>query len=221
VSIPDQRKPEPLPRRGVLLAGAALPGAGKSTVFRALSKLTGWPCFVEPEEPDWPPAVHDQSISGTFTALTWFRSVRVPQLFRAAALRDAGEIVLVDSYYDKLMGHYIRKPEMRWLFDPRDPYFRLSAELAELDARILPDADVVIFFRMTRGLWKRLIHTRNRDRDRRRVFPHAFDFQDHLLESVKAHTRATGGKMLVFDPPFTSPDIAAQLLLTEILDLDH
>jgi len=45
--------------------------------------------------------------------LMWFRSIRVPMLIEAKKLSEEGEIVLIDTYYDKLLHYYIDKYCMR------------------------------------------------------------------------------------------------------------
>ncbi len=91
---------------GLLIAGVGLPGVGKTTLLRALAQKNGWHRLAEPEEAHWPLAARDHTHAGIFTALTWFRAMRVSNLFAADRLRQQGQIVLVDSYYDKLMTYY-------------------------------------------------------------------------------------------------------------------
>ena len=100
-------------RCGYLIAGVGLPASGKSTLLRALAEKNRWECYAEPEENEWASAVDGRHLSGIFTALTWFRSTRVPNLYAANLRRKAGEVVIVDSFYDKLMHHYRQTPVPR------------------------------------------------------------------------------------------------------------
>jgi hypothetical protein len=66
-------------------------------------------------------------------------------LFEAQKLSEEGEIVFIDTYYDKLLYYYIDKYCMRWLISPSDLYFEPMKKIAEIDNKVLPDADVIIF----------------------------------------------------------------------------
>src|SRR6185295_17024232 len=131
-------------KSGLLIAGVGLPASGKSTLLKGLADKNNWNCFVEPEEHEWATAVEGRGLSGVFTALTWFRAVRVPNLYAADALRQNGEISVIDSYYDKLMGYYFGKPQMDWLMEPTDPYHNLVALMSRIDTEYLPSADLII-----------------------------------------------------------------------------
>jgi len=45
--------------------------------------------------------------------LMWFRSIRVPMLLEAQKLSENDKIVLIDTYYDKLLYYYLNKYCMR------------------------------------------------------------------------------------------------------------
>ncbi len=68
---------------GALIAFFGLPGAGKSSIAAELSGLVGGTLLLEPEEDEWADAVLAREVSGYFTAVTWFRSIRVPQIHQA------------------------------------------------------------------------------------------------------------------------------------------
>jgi hypothetical protein len=78
--------------------------------------------------------------------LMWFRSIRVPMLLEAQRLNEEGEIVFIDTYYDKLLYYYIDKYCMLWLISPSDRYFSVMKQIAEIDKDVLPDADIAVFF---------------------------------------------------------------------------
>jgi len=147
-------------QEGVLLAFMGLPGSGKSTTAKALSELiVGSRVFLEPNERLWPPAVTGRHRYGYFTALTWFRSMRIPLLYLADDVRCSGGIAIVDSYYDKLIAGYLDDPDMRWLMPRDDFYYSIAKGMAELDWAELPDADCVIFLRVTVASWRQLLST--------------------------------------------------------------
>jgi len=189
-----------------MVAGVGLPGVGKSTIFKALGNQKNWKHLCEPEESDWPLAVKMQEASGAFTALTWFRAMRVPNLFIADSLRQQGQIVLVDSYYDKLMTHYIKEPNMEWLMHPNDPYFQLTNQMALADNINLPTADIMVFFEATFISWKKLIMSRKRQLDLERVFPDAFLFQNVLLKAAEVECKKGSTQLIVFENEYGSID---------------
>ena len=130
----------PMKDAGHFLALVGLPGSGKSSLAVAVAKLLGGAAFTEPE--DWPPAVSERQDVGAFPGLMWFRAMRVPMLYEAAAIRDSGGVAVLDSYYDKLCAHWLRRAEMAWLLPPTDPWADLAVAVAERDWQLLPRADV-------------------------------------------------------------------------------
>jgi thymidylate kinase len=147
--------------KGLFITAVGLPGSGKSSAIKELAGLIDGSCFCEPEEKHWADAATLKHLSGNFTMITWFRSMRVPQLYRASLLRSSGEIALTDRYYDKLLAYYIDKPGMEWLISPSDPYFDAMVAIAKKDWEQLPTADVIIFFEVSYDLWKDLLIKRN------------------------------------------------------------
>lgn len=117
--------------KGMLIVAVGLPCSGKSSVIRCAAKFCGSVCFVEPEESEWPDAVHQRDRFGYATAITWFRSVRVTSLYKADDLRKNGHTVFVDSYYDKLVSKYLGRRGMEWLIPPADPYYPVIQQIAE------------------------------------------------------------------------------------------
>jgi len=199
-------------KRGLLIAGVGLPGIGKSTLLQALAHRKGWQRFAEPEEAVWPTSARDHSLSGVFTALTWFRAMRVANLYAADRLRQQGQIALIDCYYDKLMTHYIEASQMEWLIERSDPYFDLVKHMAFVDNHWLPTADIVILFTATFASWEQCILSRKRQLDVERVFPGAFPFQDHLLRAAQLEIESSGSRLLLFENQFGSIEQAVERL---------
>ena len=202
--------------RGLVIAGVGVPGVGKSTLLAALAQRHGWQRFAEPEEARWPQAARDHSLAGVFTALTWFRAMRVMNLYAAAQAREAGQIAMIDSYYDKLMTYYIKEPQMDWLVSPDDPYYELLFQMALTDHFYLPTADVIILFTATFEDWERCILSRQRQLDIERVFPHAFPFQDHLRRAVRQESAWNGSRVVVFENRFGSIVRAVEDLAVQV-----
>lgn len=199
-------------KRGLLIAGVGLPGIGKSTILKELTHKQQWQRFAEPEEAIWPTAARDHTSSGVFTALTWFRTMRVSNLYAADRLRREGHIALIDSYYDKLMTYYIEAPQMEWLIAPDDPYFDVLKQMARVDNHCLPTADIIVLFTATFASWEQCIMTRKRQLDVERVFPHAFPFQDHLIWAVQQESKRSGSRVLMFENQFGSIEHSVEKL---------
>lgn len=131
---------------------AGIPGAGKSSTTHELSKIIKAKAFIEPEESLWSEIVKNREIYGLFTGITWFRGVRVKQLFDAEKINKKNENVLLDTYYDKLIYLYLGKPGLNWLISPTDPYFKATEEMA--------NADVVIGLKISEDVWESFIENR-------------------------------------------------------------
>ena len=195
-----------------------LPGSGKTSTARELAKLLGASVYLEPEEKNWPQAVLERHRVGTFTALTWFRSMRVPLLMTAAAERNAGKLAVVDSYYDKLISGYIDHPAMRWLISPDDPYFDVAKQMAILDRKLLPEVDILIFLQVTEAQWKRLLSTRNRGMDQEAEFLRSFPSQSQFLSATKSYAVASGAQVVIHEQEFGSARSTAAALCKQMQD---
>lgn len=169
--------------KGLIICAMGIPGSGKTAIFKELSHIIeSSVIFCEPEENDlmtpWPKAVSQRNQYGYFGSLTWFRSMRVPLLFDAELSASKGYITLVDFYYDKLLTKYLGKEGLDWFFPRGDAYYSVAQQMAQLDYQYLPSADIVIFFKIKKGLWKRFCDTRGRNMDRE----HSFEEQCFLLQ---------------------------------------
>jgi hypothetical protein len=193
---------------GKLIVGHGVPGAGKSTVMRRLGELI--------DAPTWCEAVAQREQCGPFTALMWLRSVRVPQLYDAAKVRDGGGVAIVDSYYDKLHHHVLGHPRMQWLFEERDPYFEAAREVARLDWERLPLADVIVLFELDEPTWNRFITERHRDLDAAMHSQLGFDAQDLILGAAVELAETQGTSVHRFHQRHDGVDEAAHRLRDEL-----
>src|SRR5262249_34852164 len=115
---------------GQFVAFMGLPGCGKTTIASRLAGLIACAAlFWHPEELAWPTALSRRQEYGYLSAITCFRSMRVPHLFMAHAIRGEGGVAIVDSYYDKLLSRYITHDLMDWLIPKSDPYFDVAVSL--------------------------------------------------------------------------------------------
>ena len=206
---------------GVFIAGMGLPGSGKSSVLSAVADLltrNGKQATLhrEPEESEWPAAVTNRSVGGCITALTWFRSIRVPMLYQASSERDDGKIAILDSYYDKLIHLYIREPQFRWLIHPEDPYFSVYTEIARLDFENLPNADCVVTFSVDEDRWKELVKGRGRKLDRDSEILNYHDMQTQLFNATEIFCNQTGALHIHYENSHTTLAKAALGLVDEL-----
>lgn len=198
---------------GRFVAAVGLPGSGKSSVFAALAQTLNATLLREPEEDQWAAAVTCRETCGYVTALLWFRAVRVPLYFRAAAERDDGRVALLDSYYDKLCSRWLGAPGMEWLLDPSDPYFPHVSAIARLDYDLLPLADTLVVFKTNHATWERFVRTRGRKLDSDSDLLATYETQRYFTDAAAALHRETGIEVIEFEQDrFDSPAAAAERL---------
>lgn len=199
--------------KGKLIVAFGVPGSGKSSVFDALGQQIDAQIFHEPEEESWGKAVKERNLSGNFTAIMWFRSARVPQLYEAVRIKENGGVALADSYYDKLFYLYMNMDGLQWLFEASDPYYEEMRMVAKKDHDILPKADCLVFFRVDRETWRKFLASRHRELDQDPVFlQNCFNAQEPFLKIAKQYCHETGTRFVVFDQFYDSPENAAVLL---------
>lgn len=201
---------------GTFIAFVGLPGAGKSTVCQALADRMGGLALLEPE--DWPAVVTDPSSAGGFTALTWFRAMRVPLYYQAVRERQQGRAVVLDTYYDKICHHLLGADGMDWFLSPGDPYFDLYKEIAERDWELLPTADVIVSFQLQEDTWRHFLDRRGRSFDDDWGVSEGFHAQRHFAAAAQALSDAFAVPVIPFKQDISSPDDAAERLLIMLQD---
>lgn len=204
---------------GKLIGAFGMPGVGKSSVTLELGKLLNIPTFHEPEEASWPDAVMMRQISGQFTAIMWFRAMRVPMLYKARDLARSGQTSMVDSYYDKLFSLFFDKPGMQWLVDDRDPYWAELKVIADKDLELLPDLDVLIYFEVDVVTWTTFLKLRNRNLDHEELFKKSFDTQQYFRAAAEDYCASTGCQFLLARQYLSSPHEVAASILPDLQEL--
>ena len=182
----------------MLIVFVGIPGSGKSSIVKELAALLNVKYFAEPEEEKWADAAKDWKTYGSFSMLMWFRSIRVPMLVEAQRLSEEGEVVFIDTYYDKLLHYYIDKYCMRWLISPSDRYFSVMKQIAEIDKDVLPDADIAVFFEVDKANWLSFLKNRNRSTDNDEEFLKNFETQKFLLEATQKLCEEKGIELITF-----------------------
>lgn len=200
--------------QGVFLSAVGLPCTGKSSVMRALGEITGYQTFNEPEEQEWPLAIRNSSEVGMFTTLMCFRSIRVPLLIEAQKAQHAGEGVIVDSYYDKLMYYYLDQPGMEWLINPKDPYFKVLKDVAYIDSFELPNVTCLVIFEVEYEDWLQLLKKRNRQfMDQDETFlRNGFATQQHFIDAAHKIAELHDIKLVKFKQEVSDPKTQADKL---------
>ena len=161
-----------------------LPGAGKSTLARALAELLQADALLEPDETEWPEFVVHRHVNGAFTSLSWFRSQRVPHYYAATDSVAAGRTAILDSYYDKWCVGWLGRPGLEWLIDPDDQYMPVAMQMASIDHKQLPAADVVIMLEIDEQQWLEQLAARGRVIDGHDPFLRSHGSQAHLIETA-------------------------------------
>ncbi len=176
--------------------------------------MDGCETLLEPEEGSWAEAANQKA--GFLTALTWFRSQRVPKLYKAEKLRLAGQRVYVDSVYDSLCSYWLGKKGMEWLIPPNDDYFSVAMDLARLDKTCLPKPDVLIIFEIEEHDWKDLLHKRGRVLDGARSFLDTHYTQQYYVDAGLAYAAEFLIKVVRFKQQMSTPLEAATKLKRQL-----
>lgn len=211
-------------KNGLFIAAMGIPGCGKSAVFEALGKLYGncSKVYLEPEEScevtPWPEAVVNRDVFGYFGSITWFRSMRVPQLFHAVEDSNNGKIVFVDSYFDKLLFKYLECDGIEWFLPQDDVYYDLIYRMAKLDYENLPNADIVICFNISQDVWNTFLKRRNRNMDNELKFRNqCFSLQEPIINACKQYEFEYKKKVIFIEQEESSPVTMAKRI-KEILE---
>jgi adenylate kinase family enzyme len=189
----------------MFIALLGLPGAGKSTLARALTELLGGVALLEPEEKEWPEFVRRPHPNGDFTRLSWFRSQRVPLYYEAQALSSHNKTAIMDSYYDKWCEGWLGKSGFAWLISPSDPYMPLATAMARLDRHLLPAADAVVLLEIDHELWLEQLEARGRAIDRDSAFVDSHHGQSHIIEAAVERSEEDGTVLLCHQRTRLSP----------------
>jgi len=204
---------------GKMIAAMGIPGCGKSSVVRNLAVLYGdiVTAYYEPEENDacnpWPEAVHKRNYFGYFGSITWFRSMRIPGLFKAKNDAENGKIAFVDSYFDKLLVNYIGSDSLEWFLPKKDAYYSVVKQMAELDYKKLPNADIVLFFDINEDVWKTFLGKRNRKQDNEEEYlAQCFKLRRPMLEACEKYAKDFDKRLIIFKQSNDGPEHAAHKL---------
>jgi deoxyadenosine/deoxycytidine kinase len=187
------------PKKGILIALIGIPGSGKSSLCKQLAQCLQAQYFLEPEEEQWPDCVKLRKLVGNYTMLSWFRSIRVTQLYQASQQRENGSHVIIDSYYDKLFYKYMHDKNLAWLIDKKDPYFSALKIAAKNDWHQLPIADILVCMNINLNIWKKFIFKRGRIFDKDPSFQRSYALQTALFKAAGELASITQTKTINFN----------------------
>lgn len=200
----------------MMIAFVGMPSSGKSSTARALGNIIQAKSFLEPEEDEWPDLIMNRDLYGKFTALSWFRSARVPNLFDADRVRSSGAIAIVDSYYDVLVRHYLGTPPFAWLIPEDDPYFEVAKRMVELDYWTLPRPDAIVMLKLDERTWLKFMEARGREFDRSASLDRHFEMQ-HLIEEACHRTAIDlSTRVYTINQNWSSAEATALLVKSEL-----
>lgn len=200
----------------LFIAGMGIPSCGKSSTLRLVAEKLGAKFFAEPEENSWPEAVLERDLSGCFSAITWFRSQRVPYYYKARFLADSGQLAIVDSYYDGLMKGLVGQAGMNWLIEKDDPYYSLVMDMAMKDWELLPKPDLMIFFELSYEDWKQMIEGRGRQLDQEQALLDSYPTQELFHRVGRDFCEQYHIKYLTYKQKFSTLEASASRLLSQL-----
>lgn len=174
----------------MLVVFCGLPSCGKSTLTVKVAEYCSSKYFLEPEEDFWPSWIREENLD-QFSALNWFRSARVPE-YKKASLISKRELVFIDSFYDVLIKYYINNPSFEWLISEDNPYYDIIKQTADLDAKLLPVPDLLVFLRVSKENWSILQKRRNRVYDETVNLIENYQMQDAIYKAAIAYCSDTG-----------------------------
>jgi hypothetical protein len=197
----------------VIIAMLGLPGAGKTTLAKALAALVGADLFLEPDESRWPAFVVHPHTKGAFTSLSWFRSQRVPLYWDAFESHADGRTAILDSYYDKWCVGWLGHPSFEWLIRPDDPYIEVAKHMAAVDAAELPAADAVVVLEIDEPQWRRQLALRSRRIDSDDLFLTSHPTQELFIQTALARAPGDGTVVVRHRRAAIDPATEAEQLL--------
>jgi deoxyadenosine/deoxycytidine kinase len=143
---------------GRIIAVVGGAGSGKSYLCDKLARHYGTRVFKEGEKQDLPSEVTDsfRTGKGLFNTIVWFRNKQVKEYSEALRLRDAGETVVMDTFWITYQLHI--NPYLKEGFERST-----ALDMADVDRKSLPWPDVVIYIRSDDDAMMSYMKRRDRD----------------------------------------------------------
>lgn len=173
-----------------IIAFIGIPGSGKSTTAQALAKLNAGISYFLDEKTESGEMFYGSGDAFEFSLRMWLRSLRVKQMYEAEKASKKGQFVCLDAYYDKLMRYYLGKKVFFWIMRPENIYFKQTKKIAQIDYKILPEADIIVALKITEEVWRTFLKERNRKRDSDETFlKEYFQSQKAILKAGQKYCK--------------------------------
>jgi deoxyadenosine/deoxycytidine kinase len=144
---------------GKVIAIVGAPGSGKSYLAKKLAEAYHCAALYEGESRDFPDRIKENFRTGRrlYENLVWFRNRQIEKYLEAMELKKSGNYVVLDTFWLTYLFHV--PPYTRDNFERT-----MMLKVAELDRRMLPWPDVVIYLNSTEETMKRYMEKRNKER---------------------------------------------------------
>lgn len=199
--------------KGFVVAFAGLSGSGKTTMAKTLEHLCSCCILTEPEESDWPEVITHSSEFGYFSMWMGFRQLWLPLQYKAHKLKKENRLVILDSYFIKIIGYELSEPGCEWLFPKDDAYFHLYQQICQLDINYLPDPDYIVLFDISFEDWIKFLDSRNRSWDKTAGFVESYaSTKQAIQKAIESLCKSRDIKLIRFQQQFGDiPEQAARL----------
>lgn len=200
-------------KRAKVIAFAGNSCTGKSTMARLLAGHVQAQCFIEPEEMRWSLVAQKWNEYSPSAALLAMRNIWIPMFIDADKLRTQGKCSIIDTYFLKIDGYYLGKPDMDWLVPLSDPYINPLKEIFLTDQTHFPDVDCVILFDISFDDWKQFVQTRHRRWDKDVDLVKTYEpNKKYIAQAVNEHCKKNNIKLIHFRQVFGDPKLQAERL---------
>jgi hypothetical protein len=89
----------------------------------------------------------------------------------------------------------VHHPSSEWIIPKSDPYFLALEKILEMDAELLPNADLVIFLSANLSEWKKMVSSRSKQGDDI-LLARAFASQEPMRCAAETHASKAGIPLL-------------------------
>jgi hypothetical protein len=146
-------------------------------------------------------------------ALLAMRNIWIPMFIDADKLRTQGTSSIIDTYFLKIDGYYIGKPDMDWLVPSDDPYIDPLKQIFLIDQMHFPDVDCVILFDISFDDWKQFLQSRHRQWDTDIELAKTFEpNKKYITAATVEHCKKYKIKLIHFTQTFGDPKVQAERL---------
>ncbi len=110
---------------------------------------------------------------------------------------------------------YIQKEGMEWLLPKDDPYRDEILSISQKDYKYLPDADIVVLFKVQEDVWKEKMLKRNRKIDHVLVESGYYSMQENIQTALRTWSSERGRTLIEYNQKYANAAFVAR----DVLDL--